>query len=108
MPERGLHGETARARRVVDSAPAPHPNPLPASGERERLPPLHNRRDISFRALSSAASSRRGEGSASGALARSASSLVLKFVDVLIPLRAEPDEEREGLDIALHGEALHQ
>ncbi len=33
---------------------------------------------------------------------------VLKFVDVLIPLRAEPDEEREGLDIALHGEALHQ
>jgi Amt family ammonium transporter len=34
--------------------------------------------------------------------------VVLKFVDVLIPLRAEPDEEREGLDIALHGEALHQ
>jgi Amt family ammonium transporter len=33
---------------------------------------------------------------------------VLKFVDVLLPLRAEPDEEREGLDIALHGEALHQ
>jgi Amt family ammonium transporter len=34
--------------------------------------------------------------------------VVLKFVDVLIPLRAESDEEREGLDIALHGEALHQ
>ena len=33
---------------------------------------------------------------------------VLKFVDVLLPLRVEPDEEREGLDIALHGEALHQ
>ena len=38
MPERELHGETARARRVVDNAPAPHPNPLPASGERERTP----------------------------------------------------------------------
>ncbi|HEY8138719.1 MAG TPA: ammonium transporter [Methylocystis sp.] len=34
--------------------------------------------------------------------------VVLKLVDVLIPLRAESDEEREGLDIALHGEALHQ
>ena len=34
--------------------------------------------------------------------------VVLRFVDALIPLRAEPDEEREGLDIALHGEALHQ
>ena len=34
--------------------------------------------------------------------------VALKFVDALIPLRAEPDEEREGLDIALHGEALHQ
>ena len=34
--------------------------------------------------------------------------ITLKLVDALVPLRAEPDEEREGLDIALHGEALHQ
>jgi Amt family ammonium transporter len=33
---------------------------------------------------------------------------VLKFVALFVPLRAQPDEEREGLDIALHGEALHQ
>ncbi|MCW2314570.1 Amt family ammonium transporter [Rhodoblastus acidophilus] len=33
--------------------------------------------------------------------------LVLKIVDVLIGLRASPDQEREGLDLALHGETLH-
>ncbi|HXY59169.1 MAG TPA: ammonium transporter [Methylocystis sp.] len=34
--------------------------------------------------------------------------VVLKIVDALTPLRVQSDEEREGLDIALHGEALHQ
>jgi Amt family ammonium transporter len=33
--------------------------------------------------------------------------IVLKIVDVLIGLRASPDQEREGLDLALHGETLH-
>jgi Amt family ammonium transporter len=33
--------------------------------------------------------------------------IVLKFVDLLIGLRATSDQEREGLDIALHGETLH-
>ncbi|MBB4199952.1 ammonia channel protein [Rhodoblastus sphagnicola] len=33
--------------------------------------------------------------------------LVLKLVDVLIGLRANTDQEREGLDLALHGETLH-
>jgi len=31
----------------------------------------------------------------------------LKVVGLVAPLRASVDEEREGLDIALHGEALH-
>ena len=34
--------------------------------------------------------------------------VVLKFVSFLTALRVDSDEEREGLDIALHGEALHQ
>jgi Amt family ammonium transporter len=34
--------------------------------------------------------------------------VVLKIVSLVTPLRADADEEREGLDIALHGEALHQ
>ncbi len=34
--------------------------------------------------------------------------IVLKLVSLVTPLRVEYDEEREGLDIALHGEALHQ
>jgi Amt family ammonium transporter len=33
--------------------------------------------------------------------------LVLKIVDVALGLRADPDQEREGLDLALHGESLH-
>ena len=32
----------------------------------------------------------------------------LKIVSVITPLRVNYDDEREGLDIALHGEALHQ
>jgi ammonium transporter, Amt family len=32
--------------------------------------------------------------------------LLLKVVGALMPLRASPDDERVGLDIALHGEAL--
>jgi len=34
--------------------------------------------------------------------------LVLKLVNLLTPLRVSSEDEREGLDIALHGEALHQ
>jgi Amt family ammonium transporter len=34
--------------------------------------------------------------------------IVLKVVSLVTPLRVDADEEREGLDIALHGEALHQ
>ncbi|MDR3496535.1 MAG: ammonium transporter [Ancalomicrobiaceae bacterium] len=33
--------------------------------------------------------------------------LVLKVVGLIAPLRANPDEEREGLDLALHGESMH-
>jgi Amt family ammonium transporter len=33
--------------------------------------------------------------------------VVLKIVDVLIGLRADLDQEREGLDLALHGETIH-
>jgi len=32
--------------------------------------------------------------------------ILLKIVGLLTPLRASLDEEREGLDILLHGEAL--
>jgi Amt family ammonium transporter len=32
--------------------------------------------------------------------------ILLKIVGLLTPLRASLDEEREGLDISLHGEAL--
>jgi Amt family ammonium transporter len=32
----------------------------------------------------------------------------LKIVDILCGLRASSDQEREGLDLALHGESLHQ
>ena len=32
----------------------------------------------------------------------------LRIVDLLCGLRVAPDQEREGLDLALHGEALHQ
>ena len=34
--------------------------------------------------------------------------LSLKFVSLFVSLRVDGDDEREGLDIALHGEALHQ
>ncbi|MBI3275042.1 MAG: ammonium transporter, partial [Methylocystis sp.] len=34
--------------------------------------------------------------------------IVLKVVDRVAGLRVSQDEEREGLDLALHGEALHQ
>ena len=33
--------------------------------------------------------------------------VVLKLVDVMVGLRVTPDQEREGVDLALHGEALH-
>ena len=33
--------------------------------------------------------------------------VVLKVVDALVGLRVSPDQEREGLDITQHGEALH-
>ena len=33
--------------------------------------------------------------------------VILKIVDVVIGLRVSPDEEREGLDLSQHGEALH-
>ncbi|WP_296709351.1 ammonium transporter [Rhodoblastus sp.] len=32
---------------------------------------------------------------------------VLKIVDSLVDLRVSPDDERQGLDLALHGESLH-
>jgi Amt family ammonium transporter len=35
-----------------------------------------------------------------------ATAILLKLVNVLTPLRASQEEEREGLDISLHGEAL--
>jgi Amt family ammonium transporter len=34
--------------------------------------------------------------------------VTLRIVDLLCGLRVAPDQEREGLDLALHGEALHQ
>jgi Amt family ammonium transporter len=34
--------------------------------------------------------------------------ITLKVVSIVTPLRVHRDDEREGLDIALHGEALHQ
>ena len=34
--------------------------------------------------------------------------ITLKIIDALSGLRVTPDQEREGLDLALHGEALHQ
>jgi Amt family ammonium transporter len=34
------------------------------------------------------------------------SMLILKLVDVMVGLRVAPDEEREGLDITLHGESI--
>ncbi len=34
--------------------------------------------------------------------------VTLKIVDLVCGLRVSPDQEREGLDLALHGEALHQ
>jgi ammonium transporter, Amt family len=34
--------------------------------------------------------------------------LILKLIDAVIGLRADADQEREGLDIALHGETIHQ
>lgn len=34
--------------------------------------------------------------------------VVLKLVDALVGLRVSADDEREGLDLALHGESLHQ
>ena len=30
--------------------------------------------------------------------------IILKFVDVLVGLRVDPDEESQGLDLALHSE----
>jgi Amt family ammonium transporter len=34
--------------------------------------------------------------------------VALKIVDLLVGLRVSSDSERLGLDLALHGEALHQ
>jgi Amt family ammonium transporter len=33
--------------------------------------------------------------------------IILKLVDLVIGLRVTPEEEREGLDLALHGETIH-
>jgi Amt family ammonium transporter len=33
--------------------------------------------------------------------------IILKIVDVFIGLRISDDVEREGLDLAVHGEAVH-
>ncbi len=33
--------------------------------------------------------------------------ILLKIIDVVMGLRVTPEEEREGLDIALHGETIH-
>ena len=33
---------------------------------------------------------------------------ILKLIDAVIGLRVDTDQEREGLDLALHGESLHQ
>jgi ammonium transporter, Amt family len=35
-----------------------------------------------------------------------ASLVILKVVDAIIGLRVEPDVERDGLDLALHGEVV--
>ena len=43
---------------------------------------------------------------ATGAWCAIATYGVLKLVGLLVPLRASPEDERVGLDIALHGEAL--
>ncbi len=32
--------------------------------------------------------------------------IILKIIDITLGLRVSPDVEREGLDIALHGEAV--
>ncbi|WP_291720546.1 hypothetical protein, partial [Magnetospirillum sp. 64-120] len=36
-----------------------------------------------------------------------ASFILLKVIDMVIGLRVTPDEEREGLDLSLHGESIH-
>jgi len=36
-----------------------------------------------------------------------ASFILLKLIDLVIGLRVTPDEEREGLDLSLHGESIH-
>lgn len=36
-----------------------------------------------------------------------ASAVILKVIDVIIGLRVEEDVERDGLDLALHGETIH-
>lgn len=36
-----------------------------------------------------------------------ASFILLKVIDLVIGLRVTPDEEREGLDLSLHGESIH-
>ncbi len=33
--------------------------------------------------------------------------ILLKITDLIVGLRVTPDQEREGLDLALHGEAIH-
>jgi Amt family ammonium transporter len=33
--------------------------------------------------------------------------VILKLIDITLGLRVTPDEEREGLDLALHGESVH-
>jgi Amt family ammonium transporter len=35
-----------------------------------------------------------------------ASYIILKIIDVLIGLRVTEEQEREGLDISLHGESI--
>jgi ammonium transporter, Amt family len=34
--------------------------------------------------------------------------VLLKITDLLIGLRVSNDDERQGLDLSLHGEAIHQ
>ncbi|MCA0201659.1 MAG: ammonium transporter, partial [Proteobacteria bacterium] len=36
-----------------------------------------------------------------------ATAIILKVVDLIVGLRVEKDEEREGLDIVLHGEVVN-
>jgi Amt family ammonium transporter len=33
--------------------------------------------------------------------------IILKVVDLIVGLRVDPDAEREGLDLRLHGESIH-